>query len=244
MSSKKKKSSSNLTGSAVPTVSEYVKAIPTATILSKPIQEVAVSPENRKKVTATRPKITGQVAGDNPLLKMPNEAGGREYLTRHAWPKGLQEALIKSCKKIAIRYVITDDSGSMMTNDGHRLVGVGSKNTKMIQCTRWSELTSSLKFHAELAQAALAPTEFRLLNNCEPIMVGAPDDVDGVGLQAALTVRDPVFFFFSSMACTRSPIYSIPPSLSLLDYPSNLVNDNRLTYMQIPTSLHMKTHVT
>ena len=76
----------------------------------------------------------------------------------------------------------------MMTNDGHRIIGIGTKNTKMIQCTRWSELTASLKFHAELAQAAQAPTEFRLLNNCEPIMVGLATDIEGEALQTALTV--------------------------------------------------------
>jgi len=53
---------------------------------------------------------------------------------------------------------------------------------------RWSELTHSLKFHAQLAHAAKAPTEFRLLNNCDPIMVGDPQDVDATGLSMALQV--------------------------------------------------------
>ncbi len=88
----------------------------------------------------------------------------------------------------------------MMTNDGHRLIGVGTKNAKMIQCTRWSELTSSLKFHAQLAHAAKAPTEFRLLNNCEPILVGTAADKDGTALQTALTVS-----IFDSKALLISP---------------------------------------
>jgi hypothetical protein len=46
-----------------------------------------------------------------------------------------------------IRFFITDDSGSMLTNDGKRIVGKGA-NKKLIKCTRWSELVTSLKFHA------------------------------------------------------------------------------------------------
>ena len=41
-----------------------------------------------------------------------------------------------------------------------------------MQCTRWEELTEGLKFHAGLAHAACAPTEFRLLNGAAPIRVG------------------------------------------------------------------------
>eukprot|EP01034_Spumella_vulgaris_P022261 gene22261-28374_t len=51
-----------------------------------------------------------------------------------------------------------------------------------------TELTASLKFHAELAHASKAPTEFRLLNNSEPILVGMPKDVDGKALEAALNI--------------------------------------------------------
>jgi hypothetical protein len=46
---------------------------------------------------------------------------------------------------------------------------------RSVQCSRWAELTSALKFHAELADLAKAPTEFRLLNGAPPIMVGGTD---------------------------------------------------------------------
>lgn len=153
---------------------------PTAVLLSGSIVEQPIS-ITRKIIKTTLADNT------NSILKPPDEENAKDFLTKHNWPQGLQDALLKSCKKFAIRYFITDDSGSMMTNDGRRLIGSG-KNAKMIQCTRWSELTSSLKFHAELAHAAKAPTEFRLLNNCEPIMVGSPGDIGGDGLHAALSV--------------------------------------------------------
>jgi hypothetical protein len=182
MSSSKKKK----TG-VTSTIASVDEVPPTAVVVKGVIEELPISPTRKKKpgLTATKPE---SVENKNSILKPPNERKAKEFLAKHNWPSGLQDALVKSCKKIAVRYVITDDSGSMMTNDGHRMVGGGTKNVKMIQCTRWSELTASLKFHAELAQAAQAPTEFRLLNNCEPIMVGLADDKDGAALQAALTV--------------------------------------------------------
>lgn len=185
MSSSKKKKISAVV--AVASALE-VEEPPTATVVKGSIVELPISPTRKKnKGTYATMKDPGATSSES-SLKPPNEKGAKEYLTKQNWPKGLQDALVKSCKKIAIRYIITDDSGSMMTNDGHRLIGLGTKSAKVIQCTRWSELTSSLKFHAELAHAAQAPTEFRLLNNCEPIMVGLSDDRDGAALQAALTV--------------------------------------------------------
>jgi hypothetical protein len=43
-------------------------------------------------------------------------------------------------------------------------------------CTRWKELVEIVKFQAGLAKAANALTEFRMLNNAAPIVVGNPDD--------------------------------------------------------------------
>jgi hypothetical protein len=47
-----------------------------------------------------------------------DEENTRTFLHEHAWPNGLQDALVKGLKKIPIRYIICDDSGSMTTNDG------------------------------------------------------------------------------------------------------------------------------
>ena len=70
------------------------------------------------------------------------------------WPAGLQEALIKSVLKIPIRYFVIDDSGSMLSNDGTRRVGEGP-TSKIIRCTRWSELIASMHFHVDLAEVML-----------------------------------------------------------------------------------------
>eukprot|EP01041_Mallomonas_annulata_P002507 gene2507-4877_t len=113
-----------------------------------------------------------------------DEVGLCEYLTKEGWPKGLQNSCAENLKKCPIRFMIVDDSGSMGTNDGHRIVVQGN-TTRMIACSRWTELTESMKFHARLAHSAKAITEFRLLNGASPIIVGLPDD-NSMGVMSAL----------------------------------------------------------
>jgi hypothetical protein len=55
------------------------------------------------------------------------------------------------------------------------------KFERVISCTRWAELTESLKFHVELAQVARTPTEFRLLNGSAPVTLGASYESDQAG---------------------------------------------------------------
>jgi hypothetical protein len=117
-----------------------------------------------------------------------NERRGREFMTQNDWPVGLQSGLIRSCQKFPMRYFIIDDSGSMCTNDGRRVAGTGS-NAKVIQCTRWAELVSGLKFHAELSERLGCVSEVRLLNGADPCMVGLGDD-DGEGLRFAQSAFD------------------------------------------------------
>eukprot|EP01038_Epipyxis_sp_PR26KG_P013124 gene13124-17590_t len=104
-----------------------------------------------------------------------NDAGAKSFLSSKKWPKGLQNAFLRNLRKIPVRYFICDDSGSMITNDGHRIIDSNGKK-KFIQCSRWSELAESLKFHAQLAHESGAPTEFRFLNASQPIMVGKTQD--------------------------------------------------------------------
>ena len=51
-----------------------------------------------------------------------NEAGLRNFLMGHSWPNGLQENLVKCTRKMPIRYIICDDSGSMAQSDGNKIV--------------------------------------------------------------------------------------------------------------------------
>lgn len=44
----------------------------------------------------------------------------KHFLEGRGWPNGLQDLAVKAVHKMPIRYVICDDSGSMMTSDGVR----------------------------------------------------------------------------------------------------------------------------
>lgn len=105
----------------------------------------------------------------NPIV---DEIAVREFLTAQRWPEGLQDTLIRNYNKILIRFFIIDDSGSMNTADGHKLITNSEGKQVLLGCSRWSELTKSLQFHADLSKAAHAPSEFRLLNGAPPLMIG------------------------------------------------------------------------
>jgi len=56
-----------------------------------------------------------------------NERKGGEYLSRYDWPDGLKVTIYKSAKKIPLRFFIIDDSGSMILNDGRKVVKYGNQ---------------------------------------------------------------------------------------------------------------------
>ena len=116
------------------------------------------------------------------------ESRTRDFLTKHDFPSGLQESMMKTTEKVARRYFIVDDSGSMGMNDGNRLIKTSS-GYKTVKCTRWAELKAAIDFHAEFAYRAHAPTEFRLLNGAQPIVIGEDED-DGQGVRVLKAVMD------------------------------------------------------
>eukprot|EP01034_Spumella_vulgaris_P028940 gene28940-35895_t len=60
----------------------------------------------------------------------------------------------------------------MSAGDGHNIIST-STGTKLVSCSRWAELITSLKFHTSLAITAGTPAEFRFLNQGIPTVVGA-----------------------------------------------------------------------
>merc|ERR1719313_2295301 len=65
-----------------------------------------------------------------------------------------------------LRIWVVDNSGSMVTGDGHRLVHTGSSNdVRYVNCSRWAEIQETVEYHAQIAALLEAPTVFRLLND-------------------------------------------------------------------------------
>jgi hypothetical protein len=104
-----------------------------------------------------------------------DQQGAIRYLTNQGWPMGLQQALLKNLDRIPMRFFICDDSGSMSSSDGHRLVGEGARR-QVVPASRWAELGDFIRFHAGLAENAKAPSQFRMLNGALPIVVGSGTD--------------------------------------------------------------------
>eukprot|EP01036_Dinobryon_divergens_P034349 gene34349-44370_t len=118
-----------------------------------------------------------------------NEDGVKEFLSNLHWPLGLQQELLRSLKSIPIRFFIYDDSGSMGSTDGH----------KVVKCSRWVELSESMKFHVGLSRAASAPSEIRTLNSAPPLLIGTDNDDEDEN-------RDKLGRFFSSSPNGLTPL--------------------------------------
>ena len=61
-----------------------------------------------------------------------NDGGAKECLSMKGWPEGLQDTFIRNISRFPIRYFIVDDSGSMATQDGHK-ISVLSNEKKMYE---------------------------------------------------------------------------------------------------------------
>lgn len=120
-----------------------------------------------------------------PLNPVPvNEERCRKYLADRQFPPGISTAIIQNLEKVPFRFFICDDSGSMMMPDGKHVV-----NSRDVACSRWTELGEALEFHIGLAKAANAPSQFRMLNQLSPKLVGVEEaDPDSMGARAVLKV--------------------------------------------------------
>ena len=120
--------------------------------------------------------ISARTLSPTTSISSKDAASTKEFLNNNNWPRGLQNYIIQNSQKIAYRYFILDDSGSMASNDGKRLLRLsGPNNFKIVSCTRWTELGESMKFHTTLASALNVSCEFRMLNSMTPVNIGGPD---------------------------------------------------------------------
>lgn len=87
-------------------------------------------------------------------------------LEDQGYSRGLIEAMIQNQRAFPVAFWIIDNSGSMSTPDGHRLVPTKRRSeVKVISATRWKELQETVEYHAEMAALLRRTTHFRLLND-------------------------------------------------------------------------------
>ena len=102
-----------------------------------------------------------------------------EAMAAKGYPPGLTKELWSTLQHFPVRFWVVDNSGSMATADGARLMVDGAGSRRMLACTRWEELTETVTLAADLAATLDARTDFALLNPAE----GVPQ-VQTVGFDA------------------------------------------------------------
>lgn len=104
-----------------------------------------------------------------------------EALRDQGFPNGLIKSLSSTKVEFPLRIWIVDNSGSMMTGDGSRLIqDPFTRSIRVERSTRWVEIQECIKYHAELAATIQAPTSFVLLNIPGP-EVGNENQRFGIG---------------------------------------------------------------
>ena len=89
-----------------------------------------------------------------------------QSLDAQGFTRGLAEALMKNKQAFPLSIWVVDNSGSMNTRDGHRLVETTRKHdVKLVDCTRWAEMQQTVDYHAQMATLLKNPTVFRMLND-------------------------------------------------------------------------------
>eukprot|EP00591_Stephanopyxis_turris_P009048 CAMPEP_0195517908 /NCGR_PEP_ID=MMETSP0794_2-20130614/11816_1 /TAXON_ID=515487 /ORGANISM="Stephanopyxis turris, Strain CCMP 815" /LENGTH=409 /DNA_ID=CAMNT_0040646785 /DNA_START=266 /DNA_END=1495 /DNA_ORIENTATION=+ len=87
-------------------------------------------------------------------------------LKQQGFTTGLANAISENCNVFPLRMWVVDNSGSMNTADGHRILEtVNQNNMKIVNSTRWEEIKECVNYHAQMSALLNAPTVFRLLND-------------------------------------------------------------------------------
>lgn len=120
--------------------------------------------------TTTRPTLLQQGRSKRVLVPQPSTKQLNRDETMALKDQGYSDGLIKSIARsnmtFPLRIWVVDNSGSMMTGDGHRLVETGNKgDVRIVNCSRWAEIQETVEYHAQISALLGAPTVFRLLND-------------------------------------------------------------------------------
>jgi Mg-chelatase subunit ChlD len=138
------------------------------------------------------PPTAPSAINDSPLDNMQV----RQMLQQQGYTTGLIEALRRNKLAYAQSIWVVDNSGSMQTRDGHRIVsGKTSESAlKFVECSRWAEMQQTVDYHAQMAALLHAPTTFRLLNDpgrvCGPqiFSIAVPDPAGNSQIDEELSI--------------------------------------------------------
>ena len=101
----------------------------------------------------------------------------RAHPVSHTMPPGLSAAMSHAVTAFPLRIMIVDNSGSMATCDGSRVVDDGHGRPRSLSCSRWRELSEDVEHIAMLSEALGARTDFHMLNpqhaQCAALSVAA-----------------------------------------------------------------------
>lgn len=86
-------------------------------------------------------------------------------LMEQGFTKGLVKGLSENKKVFPLRIWVVDNSGSMQTPDGNRIISSRSKKLKIVPSTRWEEIQECVNYHVRMAGLLETETWFRLLND-------------------------------------------------------------------------------
>jgi hypothetical protein len=123
-------------------------------------------------------------------------------LEEQGYTRGLSQAFLRNKVAFPLRFWIVDNSGSMNTQDGHRLSSKNKSKVELVPCTRWAEMQQTVDYHAQMAALIQSPTVFRLLN--DPGRVVGPQ-------QFSIAERGPQFLD-EDLAIAQSAILNTRPS--------------------------------
>ena len=76
------------------------------------------------------------------------------------FPPGLVKAMVSSLTAFPVRFFVVDNSGSMQATDGNRLILDAQGRGRMVQATRWEELSDTVLQIGAMAHALHARLDF------------------------------------------------------------------------------------
>lgn len=88
-----------------------------------------------------------------------------QILQSQGFPVGLASLLLQHTHEFPIRIWLIDNSGTMHHNDGHIVTQNSDGKVVLVDCSRWQEVSSTVRWHAELAAWVQTPMAIRFLRD-------------------------------------------------------------------------------